>query len=88
MELLISSNIARYAEFRSVSRVLTWLDGRLETVPCSRADVFATKHVTVVEKRMLMKLLTLCVEYTPDTNEFDGKFYIILFFILYSISVY
>lgn len=72
VELLISSNIARYAEFRSVSRVLTWLDGRLETVPCSRADVFATKHVTVVEKRMLMKLLTLCVEYTPDTNEFDG----------------
>lgn len=79
VELLISSNIARYAEFRSVSRVLTWLDGRLETVPCSRADVFATKHVTVVEKRMLMKLLTLCVEYTPDTNEFDGKFQCILF---------
>uniref|UniRef100_A0A1B6CWS9 Rab proteins geranylgeranyltransferase component A n=1 Tax=Clastoptera arizonana TaxID=38151 RepID=A0A1B6CWS9_9HEMI len=72
VELLISSNIARYAEFRSVSRVLTWLNGRLETVPCSRADVFATKHVTVVEKRMLMKLLTLCVEYTPNNNEFDG----------------
>ena len=62
VELLISSNIARYAEFRSVTRVLTWLGSRLELVPCSRADVFATRHVSVVEKRMLMKLLATCLE--------------------------
>ncbi|KAJ8956170.1 hypothetical protein NQ318_020721 [Aromia moschata] len=35
VELLISSNIARYSEYRSVSRVLTWLNGQLEVVPCS-----------------------------------------------------
>ncbi|XP_045478876.1 rab proteins geranylgeranyltransferase component A 1 [Harmonia axyridis] len=58
VELLISSNIARYSEFRSVSRVLTWINGNLEVVPCSRSDVFANNRVTVVEKRMLMKLLT------------------------------
>ena len=73
VELLISSNIARYAEFRSVTRVLTWLNGRLEPVPCSRADVFATHHVTVVEKRMLMKLLTVCMEYENSGKEFEGK---------------
>ncbi|KAJ4446648.1 hypothetical protein ANN_13345 [Periplaneta americana] len=72
VELLISSNIARYAEFRSVTRVLTWLDGRLEPVPCSRADVFATHHVTVVEKRMLMKLLTMCMEYENSSKDFEG----------------
>lgn len=72
VELLISSNIARYAEFRSVTRVLTWLDGHLEPVPCSRADVFATHHVTVVEKRMLMKLLTVCMEYESSSKEFEG----------------
>jgi len=72
VELLISSNIARYAEFRSVTRVLTWLDGRLQPVPCSRADVFATHHVTVVEKRMLMKLLTVCMEYESSSKEFEG----------------
>ncbi|KAJ9600791.1 hypothetical protein L9F63_001071, partial [Diploptera punctata] len=72
VELLISSNIARYAEFRSVTRVLTWLNGRLEPVPCSRADVFATHHVTVVEKRMLMKLLTVCMEYENSAKEFEG----------------
>ena len=72
VDLLISSNIARYAEFRSVTRILTWFHDKLEPVPCSRADVFAAKEVSVVEKRMLMQLLQLCVDYKPEGNEFDG----------------
>ena len=32
MELLISSDIAKYCEFRTVTRVLTNLDGKLEQV--------------------------------------------------------
>ena len=72
MDLLISSNIARYAEFRSVTRILTWFQNKLEAVPCSRADVFAAKQVSVVENRLLMQLLQLCVEYKPDGSEFDG----------------
>ncbi|XP_050532576.1 rab proteins geranylgeranyltransferase component A 1 [Daktulosphaira vitifoliae] len=72
VELLISSNISRYAEFRCVNRILTWLDNKLETVPCSRADVFATKNVSLIEKRQLMQLLTLCVEYKPECDEFKG----------------
>lgn len=72
VELLISSNIARYAEFRAVSRVATFMDGKLSQVPCSRADVFANKTVSVVEKRMLMQLLTSCMEQGADSPEFDG----------------
>lgn len=72
VELLISSNIARYAEFRSVTRVLTWLDNKIEFVPCSRSDVFKTKDVSIIEKRLLMKLLTICVEYKEENNEFAG----------------
>lgn len=44
----------------------------METVPCSRADVFATKNVGLIEKRQLMQLLTLCVEYKPESGEFKG----------------
>ena len=84
VELLISSNIARYAEFRSVTRVLTWLDGRLQPVPCSRADVFATHHVTVVEKRMLMKLLTVCMEYESSSKEFEGAHCLICYLYKYN----
>ncbi|KAK3923718.1 Rab proteins geranylgeranyltransferase component A 2 [Frankliniella fusca] len=72
VELLISSNIARYTEFHAVTRVLTWLDGELNVVPCSRADVFATRHVSVVEKRMLMKLLTGCMDSENLMQEFQG----------------
>ena len=73
VELLISSNIARYTEFHAVTRVLTWLDGELNAVPCSRADVFATRHVSVVEKRMLMKLLTGCMDSENFNQEFEGS---------------
>lgn len=70
VELLISSNIARYSEYRSVSRVLTWLNGQLEVVPCSRSDVFSNTRVSVVEKRMLMKLLSTCMD--GDDTKFNG----------------
>jgi Rab proteins geranylgeranyltransferase component A len=75
VELLISSNIARYAEFRCVTRVLTWLSDRLMPVPCSRADVFSTEAVSIVEKRMLMKMLTSIVGYNEEemNNEFKGR---------------
>ncbi|XP_058789210.1 rab proteins geranylgeranyltransferase component A 1 [Phymastichus coffea] len=72
VELLISSNIARYAEFRAVSRVATYMDDKLVQVPCSRADVFANKTVSVIEKRMLMQLLTSCMDQGADSPEFDG----------------
>ena len=41
-------------------------------VPCSRADVFASKQVTMIEKRMLMKLLGFCVEFQKHPDEYKG----------------
>ncbi|XP_078682992.1 rab proteins geranylgeranyltransferase component A 2-like [Branchiostoma floridae x Branchiostoma belcheri] len=72
VELLITSNISRYCEFKAVSRILTLLNGKLEQVPCSRADVFSSKFVTVLEKRMLMKFLTFCVEYEQHPEDYQG----------------
>lgn len=72
MELLISSNICRYAEFRSVDRITTLIGNELKSVPCSRSDVFTTKDVSVVEKRLLMKLLQTCLNYEEDSMEFKG----------------
>ncbi|KAJ8960383.1 hypothetical protein NQ314_006073 [Rhamnusium bicolor] len=73
VELLISSNIARYSEYRSVSRVLTLLNGQLEVVPCSRSDVFANSKVSVIEKRMLMKLLTSLDDGSEDFKNYENK---------------
>ncbi|XP_040567423.2 LOW QUALITY PROTEIN: rab proteins geranylgeranyltransferase component A [Lepeophtheirus salmonis] len=65
VELLISSNVSRYLEFKAFNRVLTTTpDGKgLDHVPSSRADVFSTQKISVVEKRILMKFLTFALNY-------------------------
>lgn len=42
-------------------------------VPCSRSDVFASQNVSIVEKRMLMKLLTFCLEFDKNQSELAGN---------------
>lgn len=72
--LLISSNICRYVQFRAVDRVATVKDATIKPVPSSRADVFTNKDVTVVEKRLLMKFIEVCLKYHADQeiDEFKG----------------
>lgn len=73
VELLISSNICRYAEFRAVDKIVTLLHGNATAVPCSRADVFTNKNVNVVEKRLLMKTLGNCLS-ADDAVGTDAEF--------------
>ncbi|KAG8508346.1 Rab proteins geranylgeranyltransferase component A 1, partial [Galemys pyrenaicus] len=72
IDLLIKSNVSRYAEFKNITRILAFREGRVEQVPCSRADVFNSKQLTMVEKRMLMKFLTFCMEYEEHPEEYEG----------------
>uniref|UniRef100_H3CQ88 Rab proteins geranylgeranyltransferase component A n=1 Tax=Tetraodon nigroviridis TaxID=99883 RepID=H3CQ88_TETNG len=98
VDLLIKSNVSRYAEFKNVSRILTYRQGRVEPVPCSRADVFASRQLSVVEKRKLMRFLTSCMEETEEQKAYDGRPYSqflreqqlgdnLQYFILYSIAM-
>ncbi|XP_041918956.1 rab proteins geranylgeranyltransferase component A 1-like [Alosa sapidissima] len=70
VDLLIQSKVSRYTEFKIVTRILTYRNGRVEQVPCSRADVFASKQLTMVEKRMLMKFLTFCLDFEQHPEEY------------------
>lgn len=70
VEALISANISHYAEFKAVTCILTYLNNKAEDVPCSRADVFSSKLISVIEKRMLMKFLTFCVEFEQHPEEY------------------
>ncbi|NXN08821.1 RAE1 geranylgeranyltransferase, partial [Indicator maculatus] len=71
IDLLIKSNVSRYAEFQNATRILAFREGKVERVPCSRADVFNSKQLTMVEKRMLMKFLTFCLEYEQHPDEYQ-----------------
>ncbi|XP_054482849.1 rab proteins geranylgeranyltransferase component A 1-like, partial [Anoplopoma fimbria] len=76
VDLLIKSNVSRYAEFKNVTRILTYRNGAVEQVPCSRADVFASRQLSVVEKRKLMRFLTSCVEETEEQRAYHGRPYL------------
>lgn len=71
VDLLIKSNVSRYAEFKNVTRILAFREGKVEQVPCSRADVFNSKALTMVEKRVLMKFLTFCLDYECHPDEYQ-----------------
>ncbi|XP_028322126.1 rab proteins geranylgeranyltransferase component A 1 [Gouania willdenowi] len=98
VELLIKSNVSRYAEFKKVSRILTYRNGEVEQVPCTRADVFASRQLSVVEKRKLMRFLTSCIEEKDDQSAYNGRPYLeflrdqklgenLQHFLLYSIAM-
>ncbi|XP_060651316.1 rab proteins geranylgeranyltransferase component A [Drosophila nasuta] len=72
VQLLIKSNICRYAEFRALDHVCMWYNNELVSVPCSRSDVFNTKTLSIVEKRLLMKFLTACNDYGEDKCNEDS----------------
>ncbi|CAI9531645.1 unnamed protein product [Staurois parvus] len=71
IDLLIKSNVSRYTEFKNVTRILTYHDGKIEQVPCSRADVFSSKQLSMIEKRTLMKFLTFCADYEQHVEEYQ-----------------
>lgn len=69
VNLLITSNICRYAEFRAIDHICTLFNNEIKNVPCSRNDVFNTNDLTIIEKRLLMKLLTNCMNYKNSKNK-------------------
>ncbi|XP_053329046.1 rab proteins geranylgeranyltransferase component A 1 [Spea bombifrons] len=71
INLLIKSNVSRYTEFKNITRILTYYDGKIEQVPCSRADVFTSKQLSMVEKRTLMKFLTFCADFEQHPEEYQ-----------------
>ncbi|XP_033118183.1 rab proteins geranylgeranyltransferase component A 2-like isoform X2 [Anneissia japonica] len=71
IDALIESRVSRYAEFKAITRTLTYIGGRIEKVPCSRADVFSSKYVTMLEKRMLMKFIEFCLHYQERQIEYE-----------------
>ena len=73
VDVLVRSDVARYLEFQAVKRLLSPREGKMEPVPCSRADLFSTKEVSMPEKRKMMKFLTFCAEFEKHPEEYEGE---------------
>ena len=72
VESLISANISHYAEFKIVGRILTYMDGKVEEVPCSRSDVFGSELLNVLEKRALMRFMTFCSTFEDCPEQYES----------------
>ena len=73
VDVLVRSDVARYLEFQAVKQLLSPREGKMEPVPCSRADLFSTKEVSMPEKRKMMKFLTFCAEFEKHPEEYEGE---------------
>ncbi|CAF0723938.1 unnamed protein product [Adineta ricciae] len=70
IDLLVQSNVAKYCEFKLVSRLLLERNGQLENVPSSRADIFNSNDISLIDKRLLMKVIMNCSSMSiDDLNE-------------------
>ncbi|KAJ2849156.1 hypothetical protein IWW36_002828 [Coemansia brasiliensis] len=58
VELLIDCGIGEYVQFKGIENNMLLHNGKLERVPESKEDVFASTSLSLIEKRKLMKLLT------------------------------
>ncbi|RWS11124.1 rab proteins geranylgeranyltransferase component A 2-like isoform X2 [Dinothrombium tinctorium] len=74
VDILVQSNISRYLEFKPLTRLLSYLKESRELidVPCSRADVFSNKLISVIEKRILMRFMTECIDQTNISQQLEG----------------
>ncbi|CAG5084943.1 Oidioi.mRNA.OKI2018_I69.PAR.g10776.t1.cds [Oikopleura dioica] len=72
-ELLIQSKATRYLSFKNVASLKTVYEDEFMSVPASRADLFASKRVTVIEKRKMMNFLTKSLQEEPseEISTFD-----------------
>ena len=73
VQALLTSQVADYLEFKAMEALL--YTTQLEKVPCSKNDVFASKTLTPLHKRKIMKFLQLAMDYgvTLQEQEQDEK---------------
>ncbi|KAJ3190383.1 hypothetical protein HDU85_000679 [Gaertneriomyces sp. JEL0708] len=71
VELLVSSGVGSYLEFKALEETYLYHQGSYDRVPGSKEDVFMNDTVNLIDKRRLMKFLSFAAEYDahPDVYE-------------------
>ncbi|KAI1300100.1 hypothetical protein EDD11_006319 [Mortierella claussenii] len=71
--LLISSGIGKYLEFKLLERTAVYeaLTDKVEMMPTSKEDVFVSKALSLKEKRLLMKFLQFAVDYENQKDVWE-----------------
>lgn len=79
VKLLCDSGVAKYCEFKCVDRFLGCSGSNegssgtisLSVVPCSRAEIYQTDAISVLEKRWVMRFLQFCIDWRRDPGSVE-----------------
>ena len=65
---LVNSGVSRYGGFKLLERVALYRSpGRVQNVPNTKEDVFNSKHISLIDKRRIMRFFTFV------SDDFEGK---------------
>lgn len=67
IDTLIRAGASRYLEFKTIQHLYLQTKEEMVQVPVSKADVFKTTDISLIEKRQLMKFITTITQ--PDEKE-------------------
>ena len=71
---LVDSGVSRYGGFKLLEKVALYRSpGRVQNVPNAKEDVFNNKHISLVDKRRLMRFFTFVSGDFEDKPELHGK---------------
>ncbi len=77
VDVMVRTKVGHYIDFRPIEATFVAFekDG-LRKVPCSRADVFQNRYITMLEKRLLMRFIkasTTALESSPTPAPADSE---------------
>jgi RAB protein geranylgeranyltransferase component A len=72
VQLLISSNIGRYLDFKVINNTFMFAGDELQEVPCSKQTLLLNKDISPKDKRLLVKFLQFCSSYDEASAEYQG----------------
>lgn len=72
VQLLVKSGVAKYMEFKCLQGAYLEKDGEILRVPASKQDVFQSEEISLIEKRLLMKFISVILN-EDDTSNMDGE---------------
>ena len=71
---LVNSGVSRYGGFKLLEKVALYRSpGRVQNVPNSKEDVFNDRHISLIDKRRLMRFFTFVSGDFKDKPELHGK---------------
>lgn len=69
INMLSNTNAGHYVEFRPLQAQYQTFANDLQKVPASRSDIFQTKFISPIEKRMLSRFVKSCIDNQQDDDD-------------------